>query len=100
MAKPPPQPRQVVVEFPPKSLSLARKKPVPRVVVEISEGSATLVRCPFKDVDVEIQDYDVPDDWNPENIGQFAPNLETGIRTDAFGRRYQFFKFNRRSKTS
>lgn len=72
---------------------------MPRVVVEISEGSATLVRCPFKDVDVEIQDYDIPDDWNPEDIGQRAPDVEMSVRTDGFGRRYQSIKFKRRSKS-
>ncbi len=97
----PVKPREIIVELPPKSIGLGRKKPAPRVVIEISEGSATMVRCPFKDVDIEIRDYDVPEDWSgAEDIGQKDPSVETGISTDVFGRRYEYIKFKRRSKKS
>lgn len=100
MAKKPEPRREIIVELPPKSVVTGRKKPAPRVVVEISEGSATLVRCPFKDVDIVIHDYDVPEDWDGgEDIGQRDPAVETGVSRDVFGRRYQYIKFKRRSKT-
>lgn len=87
------------MELPKAELTLERKKRVPRIVVEISEGGANLVRCPAgMDIDIEIQDYDVPDEWDPENTGEVNPELETGIKKDVFGRRFQFIKFKRRSK--
>ena len=64
----------------------------------MAEGAATLVRCPFKDVDIEIRDYDIPDDWNVENIGQIEPTVESTVQVDGFGRRYQSVKLKRRSK--
>lgn len=90
-------PRTLVVELPLPPLKQGRKKPVPRIVMEISEGGANLIRCPFPDIDVEIHDYDIPMDWEvPENVGQIEPGVEVSLRHDVFGRRYQCIKFKRR----
>lgn len=92
-------PRSLVVELPPKPVHTGRKKPVPRIVVEISEGGASLVRCPHQDIDIEIHDYDVPEDWEGgEEVGSPEPNVTSSIKTDLFGRRYQCIKFTRRLK--
>ena len=89
----------LVIELPSKPLFSGRKKPTPRIVVEISEGGASLVRCPHQDIDIEIHDYDVPDDWEGhEAVGDVAPGVEMSIKVDVFGRRYECIKFKRRTK--
>lgn len=89
-----------MVEIPHEPLTLHRKnKPAPRLVLEISEGSAAILRCPFDNVDIEIRDYDVPEDWDvPEDIGQRESGVKMSIGVDVFGRRYQSIKFSRRPK--
>ena len=87
-------PRSLVVECPPSSGQLGRKKPIPKITIDLEEGAATLVRCPFPNVDIEIRDYDVPEDWEVTNT--VSSELETGIDTDPFGRRYQYVKFKKR----
>ena len=92
-------PSSVIIEIPQPPLTLHRKRPVPRMVVEISEGSASLVRCPFDCLDLEIHDYDVPDDWDgPETTREIMPGVSVSVKTDTFGRRYQCIKFIRRPK--
>lgn len=92
-------PRKLVVELPLPPLKQGRKNPVPRITIDISEGGASLVRCPFKDIDVEIHDYDIPPDWDiPEDIGQLDPHVEISVGVDVFQRRFQRIKFKRRSK--
>lgn len=99
MPKPKP-PRKLVVELPKETPRLTRhKQAAPRIVLEISEGGASLLRCPFKDIDIEIHDYDVPEDWGgPDHSTVVENGIETSIKNDVFGRRYQCIKFTRRSK--
>lgn len=98
MPKDKPATRKLVVECAKPSPKQGRHSPIPRIVIDLVEGEATLLRCPFQDIDIEIHDYDVPEDWNPENIARIEPTVETSMGTDVFGRRFQLIKFKRRSK--
>lgn len=99
------RPSPISIEIPQLPLTRRRKRPVPRLVVEISEGSASLARCPFDCLDLEIHDYDVPDDWDgpddrdgPEIDQEMMPGVSVSVKIDTSGRRYQCIKFIRRPK--